>query len=475
MADLNRTTHISFPEIPGYSDITTGIASGSLSLDEILLTGNLNFGEVNSNKFEVQIYGISDVANKIINVWVDDEYGDTVQIFHGIVDSCKQDNMGYYRQIVAYDELYYKGSLNIANWWTSYWSNRTSSTLLELRTSLCNFVNISESSDVGTLFNDDLVVYKAVSLTSLSFRDLLKMICEMQCVIPTMHREGGWFYVDLSNIASHSITGLYKSGDSEFEDFVTQKIDGITIYGADSAIAGTTDPTNIAKNVYNISGNIIAYGVEDGTVNQLATAMLAKVGNIQYTPAKVEMIVSDIWVWLGDKLATEKGSFFVFKQQLSGVQFIEQTVEASGDEYLAGMKTTYNADITALRSQVETLTDDVLANALVSYQAVNVNQPFTITNTWVKVIDFWKFNVITTEITDLIFMGNLNLRTFSREYFDEDNNTYEYTPATVEVRYVLNGGIIDYHPKQEYDDGLQILPLNHNFFPKFEKKQVHIL
>ena len=465
MPELNRTTHISFPDAQDTSlhDITSGIAEGSLSLEEILLTGNLDFGQCNANKFEVQLYGIANVANQRIRVWTVENEGtqeeEEIPLFVGYVDSCKQDNMGYYRDIVAYDAIYYKGDMNVANWWTSFWANHNSATLKTLRDGLCAFVNIPTVA--GTFFNDDLVVYKAVSMTVMSFKDTLAQICELQCIFPNINRNGYLEFISLDMSDAEDIRGLYKKADSSFEDFVTQKIDAVSIYGIDSAIAGTTDPTSVAKNTYNISGNCIAYGVEEGTETALAQSIYNHIKELQYVPLDVVLISSDLTHNLGDYIQTDNGYSFIFSNSLSGSMLVEQKVSADGDEFLSGTKKSQNAEITALRAQVETLTDDVIANALVSYQAVNAQQAFTITDEWVKVIDFSGFNVITTETTDLIFMGNINLTIESDEYFDTENNRYEYTPAEVEVRYVLNDGVIDYHPKQDYDDGQYILPLNY--------------
>ena len=95
MAILDRITHISFPEMENVSlhDITNGIVSGSMSLDELLVQGNIVIGECNANKLEVQIYGLGDVSNKKIKVWQTNELGEDLKyIFEGYVDSCKLDN-----------------------------------------------------------------------------------------------------------------------------------------------------------------------------------------------------------------------------------------------------------------------------------------------------------------------------------------------------------------------------------------------
>ena len=81
MAILDRITHISFPDMENEAlhDLTTGIASGSMSLDELLVQGNISLGECNANKLEVQIFGLDDVSNKKIKVWQTDLNGENLK------------------------------------------------------------------------------------------------------------------------------------------------------------------------------------------------------------------------------------------------------------------------------------------------------------------------------------------------------------------------------------------------------------
>ena len=64
--EFNRQTVITFPDDTDIPNITTGIVSGSLNLEEILCSKNFEFGDLNASKFEAQIYKLPDVSSKKI-------------------------------------------------------------------------------------------------------------------------------------------------------------------------------------------------------------------------------------------------------------------------------------------------------------------------------------------------------------------------------------------------------------------------
>lgn len=337
---LHRTTHISFPNLEDTKnhDITTGIAAGSLSLDEILLSKNLNFGEYNSNKFEVQLYGIADVSGQKIVVWqTEDGSEDKIPIFTGYVDSCKQDAFGYYRDLVAYDELYLKGSMNVASWWTSFWQDKTTlASLKDLRTSLFEYAGIEtvELPEAG-LLNDDVLLSSAADVATLTFGDILKMICELQCTFPNMNREGKLELIQLSTKDSIRITDNLDVGGSSFEDYTTEKIDAVYIYDASPVVVGTGSDVTDAKNIYKIQGNLIAYGILTKLLDTVARSIFDTIKDYSYIPGDLNLITSNLDLHLGDRLEFASGKYtYVFENVLSGSLFVEEEIRSSGDQYL---------------------------------------------------------------------------------------------------------------------------------------------
>lgn len=481
MAILDRITHISFPDMENEAlhDLTSGIASGSMSLDELLVQGNIALGECNANKLEVQIFGLNDVSNKKIKVWQTDLDGENLKnIFEGYVDSCKLDNLGYYRDIVAYDAIYYKGRLNVANWWTAFWlpDQKETATLKEIRESICDYLELTYDKDV-TYFNDDFVVTQTATISNLSFANMLKMICELQCTFPNITRDGNIEFLTLPTIEEAiDISGLYEHESSTFETYTTELIDAVIIYGSGEEGVSSLDDDAKPNNAYTISGNIFTYDLEKDALKELAVNIFNKVSYISYQPADITMIQSNIDLHLGDLVKTDKGYSYVFANNLSGSLLVEQEIVAEGDQFLSEVDAQYNADIQALRKKTEDLTGDTLANKLVYYTYTNVYR-YEVGTDEIKVVDI---TVYTTDITDLIFLSNINLtvtpnkvkKTRTITFTEIDSETKEETevskdisyedesPVVLYVRYMWEDGTIDYHPIQTYNhSGRYMLPL----------------
>lgn len=481
MAILDRITHISFPDMENEAlhDLTTGIASGSMSLDELLVQGNISLGECNANKLEVQIFGLDDVSNKKIKVWQTDLNGENLKnIFEGYVDSCKLDNLGYYRDIVAYDAIYYKGRLNVANWWTAFWlpDQQETATLKEIRESICDYLELTYDKNV-TYFNDDFVVTQTVTISNLSFANMLKMICELQCTFPNITRDGHIEFLTLPTIEEAiDISGLYEHESSTFETYTTELIDAVIIYGSGEEGVSSLDDDAKPNNAYTISGNIFTYDLEKDALKALAVNIFNKISYISYQPADITMIQSNIDLHLGDLVKTDKGYSYVFANNLSGSLLVEQEIVAEGDQFLSEVDEQYNADIQALRKKTEDLTGDTLANKMVYYTYTNVYK-YEVGTDEIKVVDI---TVYTTDITDLIFLSNINLtvtpdkvkKTRTITFTEIDSETKEETevskdisyedesPVVLYVRYMWEDGTIDYHPVQTYNhSGRYMLPL----------------
>ena len=481
MAILDRITHISFPDMENEAlhDLTTGIASGSMSLDELLVQGNISLGECNANKLEVQIFGLDDVSNKKIKVWQTDLNGENLKnIFEGYVDSCKLDNLGYYRYIVAYDAIYYKGRLNVANWWTAFWlpEQQETATLKEIRESICDYLELTYDKSV-TYFNDDFVVTQTVTISNLSFANMLKMICELQCTFPNITRDGHIEFLTLPTIEEAiDISGLYEHESSTFETYTTELIDAVIIYGSGEEGVSSLDDDVKPNNAYTISGNIFTYDLEKDALKALAVNIFNKISYISYQPADITMIQSNIDLHLGDLVKTDKGYSYVFANNLSGSLLVEQEIVAEGDQFLSEVDEQYNADIQALRKKTEDLTGDTLVNKMVYYTYTNVYK-YEVGTDELKVVDI---TVYTTDITDLIFLSNINLtvtpnkvkKTRTITFTEIDSETKEDTevskdisyedesPVVLYVRYMWEDGTIDYHPVQTYNhSGRYMLPL----------------
>lgn len=436
---LNRTLHIGFPNMSDTSmhDITTNIEAGSASISEILISSqNIKFGEYNANKFEVFIYGISDVSGEKIVVWVeepapinstsvvgdaiigdsivgDDTIFESTVLFTGYVDSCKLDNFGYYRQIVAYDELAVKRNVSVSEWWNNFWTEDLTRvdgiTLKTLRESVCDYVGIDYTTTA--IFNDNLIIKPVVmTVGALRFADLLQMICELQCVFPNMNRQGILSYVDIISSSTKNIQTEYEHINSTFEDYVTNIItklnieqNGDILYSANSptpaivgiavvkkTIAGLIDVPSIAQsetpNTYTLKDNLLIQSFTYGELGSFSNKYLAHIRNTPvYKPASVKMIVSDLNLKLGDKLVTDKGTTLVFDNELSGILLVEQTLGATGEQFYPETTNTDLSEQVYISKAIGTAVDLANSkNAIYYGDTAPEGDNFFVNDTWFK-------------------------------------------------------------------------------------------
>lgn len=511
----DRKTYITFPDNDEIDTSNINIESGSLVLDEILCDDALNFGESNSNKFEAQIYNLTDVAGLKIRVYqiIDGDESNPKDLFVGYVDSCKQDTYGYYRSLVAYDALYQFGNVNVAGWWFKFWEEvdkrgatkdlqQGETYLHDLRNSLLEWMGIPYE-DV-TLFNDDFKFKKPSTVSSLGFSSILSKICQLSAVFPNVDRSGTLRFVSIkpSTAPLTDISDNYEQGSSEFEGYTTHPIEKVEIYDYNGNLIGSSDYDNPLEdaNIYTISDNLLLFGLSgdvqesdedtgkddtetnsdesnDGTTaitseaNKFAKKYLEEIKDIVYKPCTVNAIVSSLDYTLGTYFDTLKGRSIIMKNSMSGMMLVEQELSASGDEYLSETSSQYSDEYLSILKRTEDLEADILADDLINYAYTNT-KAYDIDAS--EAIEIVNIRVVTTTDTDLLFFCSINLEATQTKtetksmtiLFPTDSGTEPKeisfdNPKSVKVKasYTWNDGDLEFYPQETYTAGNHILTL----------------
>lgn len=359
--EFNRQTVITFPDDTDIPNITTGIVSGSLNLEEILCSKNFEFGDLNASKFEAQIYKLPDVSSKKIVVY-QTEGNNKIVLFTGIVDSCKKDKSGYYRDIIAYDESYSKRDTNVAEWCNDFWKTRTSSNLKTFRTELLKYMNIVDV--IKPLYNDDLIISKLPELESIPFGTLLSSICQVQLCFPHINRLGTLEYITLSTDKNTAISVTEIEGNnSTFETYYTANITRVQVYSGNDLIG----IAGLEGNNYNIKDNIIFDNLGKERSQELAESMLNKLSTISMAPCEVKMLYSHLDYKLGDYIYVNGVYSYIMNNTLSGVRLVEQIIKGDADEYFS-QTTAFNTTVQYAKDKVAA----VLATLEAEYVKVSV-------------------------------------------------------------------------------------------------------
>lgn len=476
MADivLNRATYIEFPD---NIEIDTGriqIESGSLLLEEILCDSGIVFGETNATRFEATVYNLVDVSGLKIRVYQTDIDGNNRRnLFEGYVDSCKQDRDGYYRKLVAYDAFYSIGNANVAGWWFQFWSTRETAPLKELRNSLCDWVGIRYNASTS-LHNDNFVCSKTATLSSVSFNTILFWICEIQCTIPHIDRDGILQFISLANYSIVDISDSYERTNSEFEGFITAPIDAVEIYDYDNNLIATTDTTGAvqARNTYTIKDNSLLFGLANkdsvSTATEFAHNYLAQVNSIVYTPCTLSMIVSDLDLSVGDYIQAGHVTSIIMQNTLSGNLLVEQEIRSSGSEYLHESNKTPTAEYLSVQRSTELLRNEIITDDLLNYSYKNDDE-YIIENVVTPIINV---SIDMPKTSNLVFLATINLESLCtetrevREKLIIDGKECEVirtekVPVIVEGFFEWNGAeILSNKPTETYsEDGKHLMSI----------------
>ena len=339
------------------TDDVPGISSGSLKLDEILMDGSLNFGKCCSNKFEVQLYNIYwDFAKKPITVV--QRVGDTeTPIFQGIIDSSEKDSSGFYRDIIAYDDYYFKKDLDVATWFNNLFVSNPSATytVKALREGLLTHIGIPFKSK--TLINDDILIGNSNLFDSITVDVLLGYLCEFSFCVPHMTRQGVMDFIMLPTKNPISLIGKYENGEnSTFEDYVTNNITGIQLYNDGSSVA---QAYGSEENAYAIEANIFMLNMSAEQLDNIFAKLLEYIKNIRYTPCTVHMLESNWNILLGDYIETQTGQHYIMENSCSGSLLIEQDFICSATGASLGNKPTNSRSFTAYSGKVSRLEKNI--------------------------------------------------------------------------------------------------------------------
>lgn len=314
------------------------IGAGSMNLKENLCSGsNLIWGSCEASKFEIIV---ADTEDEIIHK----EFAATLSIgdykmAYGIyrVNSVVRQADRRKRKITAYDRMV-KFDIDVADWYKAMYPTKDAAhTIRELRDGLCEYIGVPQQQT--ELVNDGLVAGRTISPESLSGREVLKSICEINGVFGHFDRTGRLTYIRLQGMNQLPDEASLQPGVAEnldhyksisYEDYLIDGIDRVQIRqqeGDIGAVAGS------GSNAYVIEGNFLAYGLGNADLTKLAQSIYDVIAGKPYRPAKITTYAMP-WVEVGDGLraVTRDAEVvtYVLSRTMSGIQAMMDAVEAKG-------------------------------------------------------------------------------------------------------------------------------------------------
>lgn len=230
-----------------------------------------------------------------------------------------------YRNIVAYDLMYDIINANVADWYNSLTFPMTQK---DFRDAFFNYVGVTQ--ETVSLIHDSMSIEKTIDTTSISGKDIITSLCELNGVFGHINRDDNFEYISLNGSTSviNVNRSLVKSG--EYEDFVTNPITKLQIRQEENDIGVVYGD---GDNCYIIQDNIFVYGKEKEELERICSALYNKISGITYRPYR-GVVRGNPCYMVGDSIKIDTRNIeiqsFILERTLTGIQNLMDTIEAKG-------------------------------------------------------------------------------------------------------------------------------------------------
>lgn len=330
------------------------IVSESLELEESLCSDtNLKYGSCESSRFSIRVVN-DEISFK--DLWVDvymfikenegvlatndDKKFITDQSQHFKVVEGTNGKLGrfkvksdkptgdrVYRDLECYDAMQDLINVDVAAWYNGL---TFPISLKNFRDSLFQYLDFRQVET--NLINDSYSIKGGYTTNSLSSRDVLASICEINGVLGHINRDGKFDYISLPS--SDTVTlEWYHRGSGSYEDYETESITKVISYTADGTVGCEV---GMDGNSYTLDNNLVVYGDEGSAAQTTAlTNLLNQIKDFTYRPFSVRTYGNPL-MELGTNLVVnthrQTVNSFVMNRFLSGIQSMKDEYYAYGDK-----------------------------------------------------------------------------------------------------------------------------------------------
>lgn len=368
----------------------------NFEINESLCSENeLRFGSCEASQIKFKVaYRVIPMINKeiIAKEILEGAEDNPFQFGKYKVQSDKPTADRQWRDIVAYDAMYDIINAEVSRWYNTILPNDNSQvTLRQFRKSFLDYFGIEEDDPSQVLVNDNMTVQKTVQPTSISGRDVITAICEINACFGHITRDGKFRYIYLPQ----NIQGLYPANDlypdhapdyliaqqetghlypqdpkgiaiskgqyksCHYEDYLVRPINKLQIRQNENDIGciyGTGD------NTYIIEDNFLVYGKNATELEKIAKNIYDKITYIIYRPFDVVCIGNPCFE-VGDpvRLTTQYQlvESYILERAFKGIQAPMDTYRSNGAEVYSEQVNSVNKSIVQLRGKTNELVRNV--------------------------------------------------------------------------------------------------------------------
>ena len=282
------------------------------------------------------------------------------------------------RNVKAYDFMYDILNADVAEWYNTILPTADSKvTVAEFRESFLAYFGLSAKEIV--LINDDMYITRTIDPATLSGKDVITKICEINACFGHIGRSGDFEFIYLQPM----IKGLYPSEDiypsetlypSETNAFTVGTRNIISANAEDYLCANITrvqvrqDSDDIGSvcgtegNDYIIQDNFLLYGKSQEELDTVAQRIFDVVKLITYRPFNAE-VNGNPCVEVGDLISIGTKYMiidsYVLERTLKGIQSLRDSIHADGQPVRKERVNGTNSEITQIKGKYNRLTRTV--------------------------------------------------------------------------------------------------------------------
>ena len=458
---VHKSWTINFPAL-NLIFTDSAIVSESAELFESVLEGeDIQFVGCNASRFSVTLRIDRNTADSLKGQYMIVMVGmpyetltDPITVFRGYVDSVEMESNKKNKTVTAYDVLYKLSQVDVADW---YKTLEYPVTLKEFRDSLFEEINVTQETtqlpldafSIGRLYNPD----KVCAL------DLIKQLCQINCVFGRINRSGNFQYVVPTSGSSESLD-YYKS--ATYQEYQVKPVNKLTVKFDE--VEGSTGS---GQNEYVIQNNIFMNGHTAETLRSVAEAVYPNVQGFVFTPFEINInglpymecldtatmdvldLENDTW--------TKNMHFLILSRTMKGTQSLRDECKAEGSEDIHKFVSDLQINMERLEQIVEQIIDDIDNLKFRYYLITNGERIVVNHNDTVKIIDLY---FTATKATTTLFQAELLCNVETDAVEDAEENDYTYYDDQIQVVYEVDvTEITDYYPTETWQDGKHILHL----------------
>lgn len=405
---------------------TIDYGDGKIENDDInqqsieLTEGICSDGELCFGQFEASClkFKCSNIAQSLSGKWITasiilNSHEDSpfvVGIYKVESDKLTADRM--HREIVAYDAMKDIINSDMIQWYNTILpKNNSSVTMQKFRASFAKYFGLEQKET--TLVNDGMAVKKTIQVaesveggsgsgqtsvlsdSSLSGRDVLSSICEMNGCFCRISRDGRLEYVYLKQ----NIMGLYPSeslypgsapehlpqsgtgslypqdpdsfeikrsccASCKYEDYSTKQITKLQIRQEENEVGCVYPEGELTAddNCYIIESNFLAYGKTPEQLLEIARNIYGKIEGIAYRPFNAD-VRGNLCLEPGDpiRISTKYDivESYILERNIKGGHALRDSISSQGDKRYSEKANSVNRSIIQLRGRTNTLMRNV--------------------------------------------------------------------------------------------------------------------